>query len=727
MSRSLFKPGENCWRLGRSDGAAVLIDAASYFESLFVNFQKAQRSIMILGWDIDSRQALVPVADGAGERDGVPVRLGALLDRLARDRPELTVHVLSWDYAPLFALGREAFQRLKLDWQTHERVHFRYDAEHPVSASHHQKVVVIDDEIAYSGGLDLTGSRWDTTAHDPGDARRRTPDGAPYAPFHDVQIAVTGAPARWLGELCRERWRLATGETLPAPTEAPPRARRRREARAASRFVLPDDRFDAPVVALARTTPAYKTTREVREVERLFLDMIARAERYIYIENQYFTADVVVDALKTKLRRARGPEIVIVLPKRQDNWLSQRTMGTLSDAAVAEVRAADRHKRLHILYPEDKRLDAGLYVNVHAKVMAVDDQYLRIGSANLNNRSMGLDTEMDVVVDATADEAARARIREIVAHLIGHHVGVDPVFVVSEWERTRGLCKTVGALPKDGPKSLDDYKCTSSVGSTLLAELEVTDPERPIGLDRLIDDLAFRRSRARGAAPPRLWLLPYWTTMVAAAALALVALRVPELTRAPDGAAWPWWQILAGFVALGAAGVPVNLLTCIVAVCLTGPRAFGVAVLAGAVVAALGYLVGFVASPRLIHRRSLYFLRQPMLRESVAGVALVRLFPIGPYVMVSAAAGHARLPLAVYCAGSLLAGVPAAAAVVALQNAVVKLASRPTPLAAVQAIVTASLLSLACYLVSRRLVSPDAAEAAPERSFLRTPVAAGDG
>ncbi len=41
---------------------------------------------------------------------------------------------------------------------------------------------------------------------------------------------------------------------------------------------------------------------------------------------------------------------------------------------------------------------------VHSKVMIVDDGFLRVGSANLNNRSMGADTECDLAFEASCDE-----------------------------------------------------------------------------------------------------------------------------------------------------------------------------------------------------------------------------------------------------------------------------------------------------------------------------------
>ena len=92
-------------------------------------------------------------------------------------------------------------------------MHLRYDDTHPVAGSQHQKIVLIDDAIAFVGGIDLTVRRWDTSEHAPDDPRR-TAYGKPYPPFHDAMVALDGEAAQALAALAGERWRLATGRTL---------------------------------------------------------------------------------------------------------------------------------------------------------------------------------------------------------------------------------------------------------------------------------------------------------------------------------------------------------------------------------------------------------------------------------------------------------------------------------------------------------------------------------
>ena len=95
-------------------------------------------------------------------------------------------------------------------------VRFGFDDHHPVGASHHQKIVVVDDQLAFCGGIDLTGHRWDTSAHRPDEPARKTPLGKAYGPYHEVQAMVTGPAAASLGVLARDRWRALGAERMPS-------------------------------------------------------------------------------------------------------------------------------------------------------------------------------------------------------------------------------------------------------------------------------------------------------------------------------------------------------------------------------------------------------------------------------------------------------------------------------------------------------------------------------
>jgi len=167
----------------------MLVDADAYFRAVRTAIRNARHSIFILSWDIDSRTRLVP----QGAHDGFPEPLGDFLHEVVKARHGLRAYVLNWDFAMLYALEREWLPLYKLDWRTHRRLAFRMDAKHPLGASHHQKIVVVDDSVAFVGGLDLTRARWDTPAHAALQPLRCDTAGKPHAPFPEVQALVHGA------------------------------------------------------------------------------------------------------------------------------------------------------------------------------------------------------------------------------------------------------------------------------------------------------------------------------------------------------------------------------------------------------------------------------------------------------------------------------------------------------------------------------------------------------
>src|SRR5690606_15791802 len=146
---SILAPGRNAWRVEHAARAAVLVDVADYFGAVRSSMRAARHSIRVLGWDLDSRTRLCARAE---PHDGLPARLGPFLDALVRTRPGLRVDLLEWDFAMIYAFEREFMPAASLGWRTHGRLRFRLDGCHPAGGSHHQKVVVIDDAVAFVGG-----------------------------------------------------------------------------------------------------------------------------------------------------------------------------------------------------------------------------------------------------------------------------------------------------------------------------------------------------------------------------------------------------------------------------------------------------------------------------------------------------------------------------------------------------------------------------------------------
>ena len=230
----------------------------------------------------------------------VPNRLGPFLERLVADCPDLEIHVLKWDFSMIFALEREIFPTALMDLITHSRVTFRIDGEHPASACHHQKLVVIDDALAFCGGIDITANRWDTRGHIDHDTRRRRPNGDLYDPFHDMMMAVDGPAASALGELARYRWRRGTGEPPIPPVTAPSDP-------------WPDHLtadFENVEVGIARTLPRHNEQAEAREVEALLRRLDRGGPPQHLYREPVFHGGMRGQALLARLGDPDGPEIV---------------------------------------------------------------------------------------------------------------------------------------------------------------------------------------------------------------------------------------------------------------------------------------------------------------------------------------------------------------------------------------------------------------------------------
>ncbi|MDX2166631.1 MAG: phospholipase D-like domain-containing protein [Deltaproteobacteria bacterium] len=476
---SIARPGRNCWRVEPAERVAVLVDGAAYFSAFAAAARRARHHILLIGWDFHGGVRLHP--DGRPDRAD---EIGTFLEELVVATPTLRVSVLDWDFSLLYALERQFLPRLRFGQLTHERFRFRLDSHHPPAGAQHQKIAVIDDALAFVGGFDFGPCRWDTVAHDATDARRVDPDGRPYPPFHDVQIAVDGGAARAVAAMARQRWEQATGEPLAA---SPP------DVDVWPADVRPD--FEQVDVAIARTQPAFDGNPEVREVEQLYLDAIAAARRWLYFENQYLTSDAIGAALIRRLAEPDGPEVVILQPRQCQGWVEQTAMGVLRARLMRRLRAADRFDRLRVYYPDVAGLGEQR-LTVHAKLLVVDDRLLRIGSANLNNRSMGVDSECDLAIEAGADAERARRIAAVRDRLVGEHVGHSAERVAATLAAHGSLIRTIETLssPQRGLRPLATE--VEAWLDRLVPDAALLDPPRPMFGDRLL--ARWGRPRDRG-------------------------------------------------------------------------------------------------------------------------------------------------------------------------------------------------------------------------------------
>lgn len=466
-----MEPG--VWRYARASRVRVIVDAAGYFDLMQQAMLKARQRVLLIGWDFDTR---IHLTRGRrwwqkGFRSTYPSRLGSFIPWLARHRRGLDIRILKWGIGAIkmaFA-GRMTIDLLR--WMPHPRIGFKFDNAHPLGCSHHQKIAIIDDRLAVCGGIDMADYRWDTREHREHDPRRRRPHGKPYGPWHDVTMMMEGDVAAELEELGRERWTRAGGKPLR------PLSRGQDSA-------WPDEleaHFTDVEIGIARTRAEYGGCPAVSEVEHLFLQHIARARRFIYCENQYFTSRKVAEAICARLREDNPPEFVLVQPISADGWVEERAMDPARDLLLQAIREIDHGGRFHLYTPHAGQTP----IYVHAKLMIVDDQILRIGSANLNNRSLGLDSECDVFIDCERPGNAHAcdGIRALRLSLLAEHSGLAEDAVAGLLDRAgsmAGMIAAAASADPQNPRSLRPYQPRDQDGlAASLAETQTLDPERP--------------------------------------------------------------------------------------------------------------------------------------------------------------------------------------------------------------------------------------------------------
>jgi phosphatidylserine/phosphatidylglycerophosphate/cardiolipin synthase-like enzyme len=430
---SILTPGETCWRREHAGRAAFLVDTEAYFNALAEILPKAQRSIYLLGWGFDPRTRLSP--DGFDGPDD-PDEVGRVLVELARRRPDLDIRLLIWKSALPISASQNFFPHRAKRWFHNTTVQLRLDESVPLGACHHQKVLVVDDAIALCGGGDICVDRWDTAGHLDGDQRRIMPDQECHAPRHEVMMMVDGAAAEALGDLFRMRWRRSAGEVVPkaAPAAGDPWPQR-----------VPAHMLDVEV-GIARTMPAWKGEAMTDEIRRLTLASIAEARDVIYLENQYFTSPIYAEALAARLLEPDGPEVVLISTARSPSWFDQLTMDRARSNMLWRLNAADIFGRFHAYWPVTP---SGQEIIVHSKVTVVDDRLARVGSANLNNRSGGFDTECELAVEADGDLNRRS-IAALRNRLIGHFMGYTGDAVARARQEHGSMGAAITALNREG-------------------------------------------------------------------------------------------------------------------------------------------------------------------------------------------------------------------------------------------------------------------------------------
>lgn len=711
QDRSPLEAGRNCWRIRRAAYAGVLVDAAAYFRAVRRAILGARSVVYIAGWDLHSATALVRGGD-AEDTHADARTLREVLLRAVEINPDLRVYVLLWDWGVLYAGERELLPRINLDWRLPEAVRLELDGAVPIGASQHQKLAVVDDEVAFCGGIDLTVRRWDRCAHDPLDPARIDHEGEPFEPYHDIQMAVAGgSAAAALGDELRRRWRAATGESLEPPV--PPRA----VYSAAPALPEAGVVFSNVQVAIARTVPDPDPEAAVREVRDSVVDIIASARDYIYIENQFVSADAVSRALAERVAAAPQLEVLIVTPRTHDGWLESRSMGAGRDRFMQHLADAGVLERVHFVYPVVGEGEPRQEVFVHSKLMVIDGRLLRVGSANLNNRSMGYDSECDLILLADSEQE-RKGVSAVLHDLLAEHLGSERARV-ADAVAAHGLLGAVrelnGRSANRGFEWIERTPGELSLSEDLFVSL--ADPERPVALSDFLSMVNGDQAEPR---PARGSAVPLLAVLVVLGVLALVWRTTPiadlaereTLTALLDAARnspWTPGLVIGIYVLGGIVMLPVTALILATGLAFDALTAF-VYALAGVLLSAAGtYAAGRYFGSAYLEQVAGGRVRpiaDAVRRRGLFAMATLRLIPVAPFTVVNVVAGAARISLRDYLAGTVLGMTPGIAVITAFGDRVGQLITELSWSHAAQ-VAALALVWVALVIGARRVLRTD--------------------
>jgi phosphatidylserine/phosphatidylglycerophosphate/cardiolipin synthase-like enzyme len=396
-------PGGDLWAAGDPpprDGneLQVLVDGQHAIGAICAALKQARSHVHIAGWHVTPAFEI--------DRDsGSPTTLRSLLAELA-ERVDVRVLVWAGPPAPVFEPKRSDVEQIRDELTRGTRISCVLDARERTMHCHHEKLVIVDDEVAFVGGIDLTslaGDRWDDTEH-PVTGRLG---------WHDVATRLRGPAVADVAEHFRARWQEVAKEPLPAPQPPPPAG----ETTVQILRTVPDGTYGFVPKGDFRILDAY--VRALRS-----------AQRFVYLENQFLWSTEIAEILAAKLTDPPTDafRLLLLLPAHPNNGAdtTRGQLGRLVEAAhgshrlLATTISCRSGTRTHPLY-------------VHAKVGIVDDRWLTVGSANLNEHSLFNDTEMNVL---TCDEqlARRTRLELWAEHLEQpvERVDGDPTRVIDE-------------------------------------------------------------------------------------------------------------------------------------------------------------------------------------------------------------------------------------------------------------------------------------------------------
>lgn len=661
--KSLFQEGKNCWRAEKADYVSVIVDYGNYYRNLHESISKAKKNIFVLGWDIDSRIELLRGSDAKGVSN---TTFFDLICAKARENPDLQIYLNRWDYAMFFMRQREPLWEHKWHSCDLPNIHVCMDDVLPFSACHHQKIVTIDDEIAYWGGMDVALGRWDFRQHHVRNQHRADPAQLPsmdekekFAPYHDIQAVMCGPAAHSLARWARKRWTNACPSVKPPPL-----------AREYEHTGIPDTwpQSDPPVfenidAAIARTMPATTGQAHTEEVYHLILDEIAHAENFIYIENQYLACADIARALNQRLKEKSKLRLLAVSCFEPSGILERIAMWG-GRVRFKDILIEGVEDRVALAYPACEENGKISDVHIHSKIMIIDDKYLHIGSANLNNRSMGMDTECDISLFG-GQEAARTKIVDIRNDLIREHTG-HSVEYINDVAATGDVHQLLKKKPTSRQHlyEIDDEAYRDQPLWKHIYKL--ADPRRPLiparwtRLPRWGTSKESSRSLYYALAGFMLILaffaLWHYSPLSSYTDIDVLSSYLEKIRNDPFALLW----IIAVYVIGGVVFFPVTVLSTAIVLLFGGLRGFIFATIGALASGLVSYTIGKWIGKDHVRRIFPHAdkVMDKVCDSGIVGIIVLRMLPIAPYTLVNIVLGVIHVPLITFLLGTTLGLAP---------------------------------------------------------------------
>ena len=681
--QSVFAPGDNCWVKSTARFAAPLIDCANYYKALHSAIVNAKHSIFIVGWDIDSRIRLL--RGDEEQASEAPSVISDLLTWKAENNPDIKIYLLRWDSSLAFFAQREMWAKEVWEEKTPDNVHTELDDTIPMGGSQHQKIVVIDDEVVFSGGMDVSTNRWDTRDHPVLSEERDGPDGQ-YGPLHDVQMVSCGPVVNDFAKLVRWRWE-RVAESTPITM--------RETAITSNDMDIPNawpsqfpPIFENVECALARTIPFMDEVEPAQEVRTMLLDLIAEAENVIYIENQFTTRQEIAEALNKELKAKPNLHVIVVSsyePKGKFEceafWASRIEFKNIMENGISP-------SRVKMTYSSIKDMQGRqAYKRIHSKVMTVDDKYLVIGSSNISNRSMTLDTEIDVVMYGNSAKN-RKSIEHVRNDLLAEHTGrsIDDMSdVFSHESPVEALMHNQIAHGYILTEVRDEVFTSHSVKNVFRS---LSDPEEPLMSMPSFDGVGLpaRNPRRRSI------MIALGVTIVAVlgglmywASQSISWLSSDSITAFLEHSRGTYFALPTVLLIYAIGGLlffPVTILSLAVAA-IFGPiwgPIYGIlgALLSSAILFGIGGLSGD-AGLRKIGGPKVKAVDEKLKKSGIVGVAAIRMLPIAPFSLVNLVAGISSIGIIQFLIGTFLGMFPPMIAKGLVGDSIAQIWQNPSP------------------------------------------------